>query len=45
MEMKNKQKTEKILREISEKMDTLYEEQSCRMRVIETVQMMLEQTA
>lgn len=37
MERKSDQKTEKILRELSEKMNVLYEEQMCRMHVIESV--------
>ena len=45
MERDYDQKTENILRELYERMDTLYEEQTCRMRVIETVQMMLDRTA
>lgn len=45
MDRKNNPKTETILRELSEKMDLLYEEQSCRMHVIESVQLLLERTA
>ena len=45
MERKNDQKTERLLQELSEKMDALYEEQTCRMGVIQSVQMLLERTA
>ena len=45
MERKNDQKTERFLRELADKMDALYEEQTCRMRVIESVQLLLERTA
>ncbi len=45
MERKNDQKTEMLLRELAEKMEALYEEQTCRMRVIESVQMLLDRTA
>ena len=45
MERKNEQKAENILWEIAEKMDVLYEEQACRMRVIESVYKLMERTA
>ena len=45
MERKNDQKTEMLLRELAEKMEALYEEQTCRMRVMESVQLLLERTA
>ena len=45
MERKTDQKTEKILWEISEKMDVLYSEQICQMSVSDMVQKLMERTA
>lgn len=45
MERNNDQKTERLLQELFEKMDALYEEQTCRMGVIQSVHQMLERTA
>lgn len=45
MEQKTDWRAEQILRELSNKMEALYDEQTCRMRVSDTVRRLLEKMA
>ena len=45
MEKKQDQRAEKILWEISDKMDALLREQTCQMHVSDTVRRLMERTA